>query len=665
MAEPQPTTPNDASALLAEGFARHQAGRLAEAERIYSQILESEPALFDPLHLRGLIYHQRGDHAGALSQIDAALRQAPDNVMGLNNRGLVLNALGRFDEALATYDRALALRPDFPEALLNRGNTLQDMRRFEAALLSFDRALAARPNYIEAHCNRGNALLALGRFGEALVSYALALELRPDFPQVLCSRGVALHALERFDEALANYDRALSLAPDYADAHSNRGVTLHALKRFDEALANYDRALALQPRHADAWLNRSATLQEQKRFDEALDCCDRALAVRANDAKAHFDRGNALHALRRFEEAEASFNRAVALQPDHYKALINCGVSLHQQKRFSEELLRYERAAARLPDRPDAHYNESLCRLLTGDFERGWPKHEWRWQTAQMEGERRSFAQPLWLGSPDIAGKTILLHAEQGFGDTIQFCRYAPLVAARRARVILEVQEPLRELASTLPPVVEVVSRGDALPEFDVHCPLLSLPLALSTRLATVPAETPYLQADAQAATAWDTRLGASDRCRVGLAWSGRPTHKNDRNRSIPLQSLLPLLEGIDATFVSLQREVRSADMDVLQGRADVLYFGDELNDFADTAALIANLDLIVSVDTSIAHLAGALAKPVWVLLPYIPDWRWLLDRDDTPWYPTARLYRQDETRQWDSVIARVHTALREMSRRR
>jgi tetratricopeptide (TPR) repeat protein len=665
MAEPQRTTPNDASALLAEGFARHQAGCLAEAERIYSQILESEPALFDPLHLRGLIYHQRGDHAGALSQIDAALVHAPDNLMGLNNRGLVLNALGRFDEALATYDRALALRPDFPEALLNRGNTLRDMQRFEAALLSFDQALAARPNYPEAHGNRGNTLLALGRFREALISYALALELRPDFPQVLCSRGVVQHALEHFDEALADYDRALRLAPDYADAHNNRGVTLHALKRFDEALANYDRALDLHPRHADAWLNRSATLQEQERFDEALDCCDRALAVRADDAKAHFDRGNALHALRRFKEAAVSFDRAAALQPDHYKALVNCGVSLHQQRRFGEELLRYERAVARLPDRPDAHYNESLCRLLTGDFERGWQKHEWRWQTAQMEGERRNFAQPLWLGSPDIAGKTILLHAEQGFGDTIQFCRYAPLIAARGARVILEVQEPLRELASTLLPAVEVVSRGDALPEFDVHCPLLSLPLAFSTRLATVPSATPYLRADPQAAAAWDRRLGSPGRRRIGLAWSGRPTHKNDHNRSVPLTSMLPLLDGIDATFVSLQRDVRSADMDLLRGRSDILHFGDEVTNFADTAALIANMDLIVSVDTSIAHLAGALAKPVWVLLPYIPDWRWLLDRDDTPWYPAARLYRQDETRRWDRVIARVHTALSEMSRGR
>jgi tetratricopeptide (TPR) repeat protein len=635
---------------------------MAEAEWIYTQILAREPDHFDALHLRGLIHHQRGDHVGALSQIDAALRRLPDNILGLNNRGLVLNALGRFEEALVSYARALSLRPDFPEALLNRGNTLKDMRRLEAALASFDRALAARPGYVEAHYNRGNALFALERFSEALAAYDRALELRPDLPEVLCSRGIVLHALDRRDEALAAYNRALALRPDYADAYSNRGVILHAMKRFDEALTDYSRALDLQPHYTDAFLNRSATLYELRRFGEALENCDRALALGPESAEIHYNRGNALTGLQRFEEAVASYDRAVGLQPHYSQALTNCGVTLHQIKRFDEELSRYERVLSLLPDFQDAHYNESLCRLLIGDFENAWQKYEWRWQTVHMECERRNFARPLWLGSPDIAGKTILLHAEQGFGDTIQFCRYAPHVAARGARVILEVQEPLRELISTLGASVEVVSRGHALPDFDMHCPLLSLPLTFSTRFATIPSAAPYLGAGAQAAADWATRLGSSGHLRIGLAWSGRPAHTNDHNRSIPLQSFLPLLDGIDATFVGLQRDVRSADMELLRGRSDVLHFGNDLKNFTDTAALIANLDLIVSVDTSVAHLAGALAKPVWVLLPYIPDWRWLLDRNDTPWYPTAQLFRQDETRQWGSVIDRVHACLREFS---
>jgi tetratricopeptide (TPR) repeat protein len=663
MARPQQTIPNDVSSLLAEGLAQHQSGRLAEAEQIYTQVLLTEPELFDALHLRGLIYHQRGEHRAALSQIDAALKIDPNNLLGLNNRGLVLNALGRFDEAVASYARALALQPDFPEALLNLGNALKDMRRFDVALSSFDLALAARPDYPEAHYNRGNTLFALGRLNEALESYDSALQLRPDLAEVHCSRGIVLHGLNRLDDALAAYDRALLLRPGYADAHNNRGIVLHASGRLDEALTSYGRALDLNPRHADAFLNRGATLYELGRFDEAIENCDRALSLSPESAKAHFNRGNALRSLRRFEQAVASYECAIQLRPDYPEALNNCAVALHQVKRFDEALSRYDSVQSLRPDSADAHYNESLCRLLTGDFERGWQKHEWRWQTAHMDSERRKFTRPLWLGSSDIAGKTILLHAEQGFGDTIQFCRYAPLVSARGARVILEVQEPLRDLISTLAAPVEVVSRGHAPPDFDLHCPLLSLPLAFSTRLASIPSATPYLRAMPEAVMDWRTRLGSPERRRIGLVWSGRLTHTNDRNRSIPLELLLSLLDGVDATFVSLQRDVRPTDMEPLQERSDILNFGSDLRSFADTAALIANLDLIVSVDTSVAHLAGALAKPVWVLLPYIPDWRWLLDRDDTPWYPTARLFRQDETRQWEPVIDRAHACLREFDR--
>jgi tetratricopeptide (TPR) repeat protein len=659
------TKSKDIPALLAQGLAHHQVGRMAEAERIYTQILASEPEVFDALHLRGLIYQQRGDHQGALSQIDAALRIDPNNLLGLNNRGLVLNALGRFDEAIVSYARALALQPNFPEALLNLGNTLKDRQRLDIALACFDQALAARPNYAEAHYNRGNTLFALGRFCEALVSYDLALELRPSLPEAHCSRGVVLHALNQLDEALATFDYALSLRADYADAYNNRGVVLHAQKRFEEALVDYEAALELQPNYADAFLNRSATQYELGRLDEALESSDRALALRADSAEAHYNRGNVLKALQHHEQAVASYERAVERRPDYCEALNNFGVALHQVKRFNEALSQYDRVHSLQPHSSDAHYNESLCRLLTGDFELGWQKYEWRWQTAQMESDRRKFERPLWLGSFDIASKTILLHAEQGFGDTIQFCRYVPLVMARGARVILEVQDSLCELATTLAPPVEVVSRSHALPDFDLHCPLLSLPLAFSTRLTTIPPAAPYLRASSEAVLAWTMRLGPPDRRRIGLAWSGRPAHTNDHNRSVPLKSMLSLLDGIDATFVSLQRDVRPADAEVLGERSDILHFGNDLTNFADTAALIANLDLIISVDTSVAHLAGALAKPVWVLLPFIPDWRWLLDRDDTPWYPTALLFRQDETRQWEGVIARAHARLRELSRSR
>jgi tetratricopeptide (TPR) repeat protein len=621
----------EVTSLLAEAFALHQAGRLAEAEQTYNQILATQPDHFDSLHLLGIVFHQRGDHAQALRHIDRALKINPKNIPALNNRGIALRELKRFEEALVSYDRALALWPDYADALLGRASALKELKRFDEALASYDRALTLRPGLAEAHANRGNVLHALKRFEEALASYDRALALRPDLDEAHANRGSALQELKRFEEALASHDRALALRPDYAEARYNRGNALHALKRFEEAQADYGQALALRPDYVEALANRGVTLHELKRFEAALESQDHALAVR----------------------------------PDYAEAFVNRGVTLHELKRFEEALASYERAIALRPGYAQAHYNEAVCRMLTGDFGRGWQKLEWGWHTEQLKNLKREFSQPLWLGSDEIAGKTILLHGVHGFGDTIQFCRYVPRVVECGARVILEIQEPLRELMDTLPGAAQIVTRGEPLPDFDLHCPLLSLPLAFGTRLATIPAQTPYLRASPQAVTDWNARLGPRHRPKIGLAWSGRPEHNNDHNRSMRLSTLLSPLAGFEATYVSLQREVREDDAPVLQGRSDIVHFGEDLKSYADTAALIANLDLVISVDTSVAHLAGALAKPVWILLPFIPDWRWLLDREDSPWYPTARLFRQDETRGWDNVMARVHAALDTCLRRR
>jgi len=532
------------------------------------------------------------------------------------------------------------------------------LKRFDEALASFDRALALRPNYVEALINRGVTLHALARFQEALASYEEAIALWPDGDAAFANRGMTLHALERFDEALASFDRALALRPDNAEALGSRGFTLHVLRRFDEALANYDGALALRPDNAELLSNRSVTLFELKRFAEALASGDRALVLRPDDPEAHANRGNALSVLKRFDEAMADYDRALELRPDYAEAHTNRGVTLHVLKRFDEALQCYARALAARPDFAAAHYNEGLSRLLTGDFDRGWAEHEWWREIAQFKRAERKFAQPRWTGSQPIAGKTILLHAEQGFGDTIQYCRYARRVAALGGRAILEVQEALRDLLGSLAGAAQVVAKGDTLPPFDMHCPMLSLPFVFGTRLATIPRETPYLSASAQAVANWSTRLPPKTRPRIGMAWSGRPEHNNDQDRSIDLASFLSPLEGVDATLVSLQREVRAADAVVLRERSDVIHFGEELKDFSDTAALATNMDLVIAVDTSVAHLAGALAKPVWIPLPFVPDWRWLLDRDDSPWYPSARLFRQDDSRQWDGAFACLRAAL-------
>jgi Flp pilus assembly protein TadD len=480
----------------------------------------------------------------------------------------------------------------------------------------------------------------------------------PDVTACL-AEALTLHQAGRLADAEKMYKQILAREPGHAESLNWLGVIAHQRDHHAEAVRLIDLALKTNPGDVLALNNRGNALQALKRFEEALSSYDRALEVRPDFAVAHYNRGNTLHALARFDEALASYDRALALQPNYPEAHGNRGIALHNLKRFDEALSSYQRALALRPDFAEAHYCEALSRLLTGDLDRGWQEHEWRWRTQQLGHGRRNFVQPLWDGADDIAGKTILLHAEQGFGDTIQFCRYVPRVAERGARVILEVQKPLYELMGIFSGVADIVSRGDPLADFDMHCPLLSLPRAFQARLETIPSATPFLRAPAPAVAAWNARLPPRTRPRIGLAWCGRPTHNNDRNRSIELGTFWSLIDGVEAVWVSLQRDVRAGDATLLRERDDVLHFGEELQTFADTAALISNLDLVISVDTSVAHLAGALAKPVWVLLPFIPDWRWLLDRDDSPWYPTARLFRQDGSRRWDGALRLVREALR------
>jgi tetratricopeptide (TPR) repeat protein len=601
----------------------YQAGKLAEAEQLCLKILTADPG------------------------------SAPT----LNFLAVINSALGRNDTALSNADRALTLRPDFFEALVNRGIALYELKRFGDALADYDRAIALRPDNADALVNRGNALGKLRRHKDALASYDDALKLQPAHVNALVRRAATLHDLRQYDEALKSYNRALALRPEYAEVLVNRGVTLHELRQSTEALSSYDRALAIEPNNVDALTNRGVALHDLGRYGEALASHERALALQPGHAAALSNRGLSLHKLGRFDEALASYDRALAVQPDYADALVNRGVTLHDLKRFDEALANYDRAIALRPDHADAHFFGSMSRLLSGGFGSGWMEYEWRRKGASTGPSKRDFPQPLWLGGEGIADKTILLHSEQGFGDTIQFCRYVPLVAARGARVVLEVEEPLRELLSGLAGAARVMVKGNLLPHFDLQCSLLSLPLAFGTQLETIPCAGPYLRAPDQALLKWGARLPSKRRPRIGIAWAGNARHIRDRERSIDLRSLLPLFD-VDATFVSLQKEIRAADTATLKDSADIIHFGHELDDFSDAAALISHLDLVVSVDTAIAHLAGALRKPVWILLTHVPDWRWLLDRDDSPWYPTARLFRQSESREWNSAIMRVRDAL-------
>ncbi|HEY4774199.1 MAG TPA: tetratricopeptide repeat protein [Xanthobacteraceae bacterium] len=618
-----PEAVSSLSDALTRAHAAHELGRLNEAERICLAILAAEADHVDALHLLAVVQSRRGNHMNALASYERALAIRPDHPEALYGCGNTLYALGRFKEAVASYDRVLAMRPNTARALNNRGNALRRLKRYDEALASYEQAVRVRPNYSEALNNRGICLYEIKRYEDALASYEQALAIQSDRPEMLNNRGICLHRLRRLAEAIESYDAALAIRPDYCEALKNRGVALDELKRFEEALADYDKALAIRPDLPDTLNNRGLTLQRVNRAVEALACYERALALRPDDPVILNNRANSLVQLGRFEEARASFDAALAIDPDYAQA----------------------------------HVNSAYARLLLGDFARGWEEHEWRWQLDRHRPQAADFFQRFWRGNEDIAGKTILLHSEQGFGDSIQFSRYAILLAERGARVVVTVPLALARLFARLAGVHEVVAGGPATPPFDFHCSLMSLPLAFATRLDTVPAMPRYLSAPADMIEAWRARLRSGGRLRVGIAWSGNPDNWNDHNRSMPLDALLPLTD-LPIEVVSLQKDVPDRDRATLDRRADIADFGPRLTDFLETAALASLVDVVVTVDSAVAHLAGALGRPTWILLAFLADWRWLLDREDSPWYPSARLFRQRRPDDWDEVVARVKREL-------
>ncbi len=478
-----------------------------------------------------------------------------------------------------------------------------------------------------------------------------------DLAEAHNNRGNALRDLKRSAAALASYERAIALKPDLAEAHSSRGAALLDLKRPADALANFERAIALTPDLAEAHYARGLALFDLKRPADALASVERAIALTPDLAEAHYARGLALFDLRRPADALASYERAIALKSDLAEAHYNHGLALFDLRRPAEALESYDRAIALKKDYGGAIWNQSLCLLQLGRFEQGWRQYEWRMKCDEPTTVR-SYPQPLWLGDENIAGKTLFIWEEQGFGDMIQFCRYAKLLEARDAKVIMSVYQPLRGLLKQISPTIQFINPNEAPTDFDYHCPLLSLPFAFGTTLATIPAHQQYLKADEQLRAAWAARLPRKTKPRIGMVWSGRTDHPTIKNRSINMERFLPILSA-DADWICLQKEIGEKDLAVLWQVGRIAVFSDDLRDFSDTAALIDLMDLVITVDTSVAHLAGAMGKPVWILLPYNPDFRWLLDRDDSPWYPSARLFRQQQIGDWAGVIERVGNELR------
>jgi len=628
----------------------------------------------------------------------------------LNQQAAILIRQGRFDEARIHLQEALRLQPDHADAHANLGNVFAYQQRYDEAIAQYQQALRLNPDLFAAHYILAIALHDKGKWNEAEVHYRQALRLHPDHAEAHHSLGITLMALGRVDEAVACYRQALHLNPNFADAYNNLANALGQQDKLQEAINCYHQAIRLNPNCAEAHFNLAIALERQDNVDQAIQHYRQAIMLKQNYVGAYMNLGNALAGQGKPDHAIRCYQQALQARPNFAEAYTNMGNVHRDQGRFDQALACFEQALRQDAGLEGPHHNRALLWLLLGNWSKGWPEYEWRWQTTDFP--RYAFRQPRWDGSP-LAGRTILLLAEQGLGDTLQFIRYVPIIQQRGGRVILLCQAPLQRLLVDLFSPAQVVVQGASLPEFDVYAPLLSLPGILGPFPTDFPADVPYLHAAGELVERWrresrksevgsrksevgspkseevqltsDIRHPTSDFF-VGIAWQGSPVYRYDRQRSIPLAHFSRLAAVPGVRLISLQKgpgmdqlkQLRIADCGlrierqetkpllesaIRNSQSAILDLSSRLDEtsgaFMDTAALMKNLDLVISSDTAIPHLAGALAVPIWVALPLIPDWRWLLEREDSPWYPTMRLFRQTRQSNWEDVFERIAKELK------
>jgi tetratricopeptide (TPR) repeat protein len=585
----------DVNKTIKSAIENYQAGNLRQAENVCIEILSEQPNNIDALHFLGILYYQMRNYDFAVEYLEKALKINPNDPDAQYNIGLSFKEKGQLDKAIACYQKALQLNPNFANAQYNLGMVLQEK----------------------------------GDIDEAIPCYQKALQLNPNLSGVYYNLGIISQEKEQIDEAIIYYQKALQLNPNLSDAHNNLGLSLQEKGQLDEALAYYQKALQITPHDSKAYYNMGNTFIEKGHIDEAIACYQKALQLNPSYADAYTNLGNALQEKGKLDEAIACYQNALQVDPNF----------------------------------ANAHWNMSLALLLSVNFKQGWKEYEWRWKTKDFKKhcgfhQPSNFLQPIWDGF-DIAGLTILIYAEQGFGDIIQFIRYAPFVAQQGAKVIFECPKELKSLVQNVQGISQVIEYGEQIPQFDTHSPLLSLPLLFGTTLETIPARIPYISADSKFVEKWRDEIQyGNSKLKVGLVWSGNPKNIKFKYKSFPLETFTPVLKLKDITFYSLQKGEAAEQTKNLSEGLNIIDFTNEINNFSDTAALIETLDLIISVDTAVAHLAGAIGKTVWTLIPYKPDWRWMLNREDSPWYPTMRLFRQSSRGNWESVIAKVKKEL-------
>jgi tetratricopeptide (TPR) repeat protein len=633
----------------------HQSGRLREAETAYRARLASDPN--DALALRGLgiIAGQTGhvQQAAALLQRSAAF--APDDPRTLNPLGLMLLAMGRFEDAILVFRRVTQIEPGFPDAHNSLGAALKRKGDIAGARAAYEQALRLRPDFPEAANNLAITFQEQGNLERAVELYQQAIASRPNYPEALSNLGNALRLQGQLDESILAFRQAASLQPQSPEIQYNLGIALQQKGLIAESIAAYRRALQIRPTCVEALNNLGNALQQEMDFAGAAEVYRQAIALKPDLADAHNNLGRALKDLGLLDEAMASYRKAIEIVPGHADAHSNLGNALRELGQLEAAEAEFSAALSADPNFAEAGWNLGLLSLLRGDFERGFEAYELRNKVKESYVDPQ-FLRSFWDGS-DLSGRTILLLAEQGLGDTIHFIRYVPQVRARGGRVMVLAQPRLVKLLTAQPGIDRVLTVGEEIPPFDVTCPLMSLPRVLRTTLRTIPNEVPYLVVDAGKADAWKAKLSL-DRPNVGLVWAGNPTYRNDRLRSIELRQWEPILRTPGINWISLQKGPAAT-----QARDwPIADYSERLADLQDTAALVSRLDLVIAVDTAVAHLAGALGRPTWMLIPFAPDWRWMLDREDSPWYPTMRLFRQPSRGDWTTPIEKLAAQLRALA---
>lgn len=651
-------------ASLAEAFAlaqkHHRANELRRAEQVYRQIVRADAGNPQIWYLLGTVQRGQGKIGEAIASLQQAVWLKPNYAEAHAQLGLALADHGQLEEAVSNYHQALRVKSDDVETRYALGSALAALGKLDQCVVHLDQVIRLQPDHVDGYTSLGIALARQGKLEEAVGHLQQALRLRPDYAKAHNNLGVALAELGKRDEAARAWREAIRLKPDYAEAHFNLAVTLAEQRQPDEAITEYEKAIVLRPDYAEAYNNLGLALVEHGRHVEATAVLRQAIRLKPDYPEAYNNLGLALVEQGLFPETIAAYHEALRLRPSYVEAHNNFGTVLAAMGRTEEALAVYQQALWLRPDYAEVHWNRALAWLQQGKYAEGWSEYEWRWK--RKRAVPRSFSKPPWDGSP-LPDKTILLYAEQGMGDALMFIRYAARVKERCGTVVVECPEEMIPLLSTCAGIDRLVAEGKELPEFDVQAPLMSMPKLFGTTLETVPAQVPYLPADPAQVAHWKKELGADSSFKIGIAWQGNPKHRWDRHRSMPLALFEPLARLPGVKLYSLQKKAGTDQIAALRDRFPVIDLGSKLDDtggaFRETAAAIQALDLVITCDTALAHLAGALGVRVWVLLSFLVDWRWMYRREDTPWYPSMRLFRQEQLGAWDGVFERVAAEVR------